>query len=91
MRYDRGRGSLDRHATYIVSTFLAGASTVNARDECGQYRALVTPALAGYRASRLVPGAPAFRTKVRGQRSLDARDPEPATMARYQEIADAHR
>ncbi len=26
MRYDRGRGSLDRHATYIVSTFLAGAS-----------------------------------------------------------------
>ena len=26
MRYDRGRGSLDRHATYIVATFLAGAS-----------------------------------------------------------------
>lgn len=26
IRYDRGRGSLDRHATYIVSTFLAGAS-----------------------------------------------------------------
>ena len=26
MRYDRGRGSLDRHATYIVSTFVAGAS-----------------------------------------------------------------
>ena len=25
MRYDRGRGSLDRHATYIVSTFVAGA------------------------------------------------------------------
>ena len=25
-RYDRGRGSLDRHATYIVSTFVAGAS-----------------------------------------------------------------
>ena len=25
MRYDRGRGSLDRHATYIVATFLAGA------------------------------------------------------------------
>jgi len=24
MRYDRGRGSLDRHATYIVATFLAG-------------------------------------------------------------------
>ena len=26
MRYDRGRASLDRHATYIVATFLAGAS-----------------------------------------------------------------
>ena len=26
MRYDRGRGSLDRHATYIVATFLAGAT-----------------------------------------------------------------
>ncbi len=26
MRYDRGRGPLDRHATYIVATFLAGAS-----------------------------------------------------------------
>jgi integrase len=26
MRYDRARGSLDRHATYIVSTFMAGAS-----------------------------------------------------------------
>jgi integrase/recombinase XerD len=26
MRYDRGRQSLDRHATYIVSTFIAGAS-----------------------------------------------------------------
>ncbi len=26
MRYDRGRGSVDRHATYIVATFVAGAS-----------------------------------------------------------------
>jgi integrase len=26
MRYDRPRVSLDRHATYIVATFLAGAS-----------------------------------------------------------------
>jgi integrase/recombinase XerD len=26
MRYDRARHSLDRHATYIVSTFVAGAS-----------------------------------------------------------------
>ena len=26
MRYDRGRQSLDRHATYIVATFVAGAS-----------------------------------------------------------------
>lgn len=26
MRYDRGRGALDRHPTYIVSTFVAGAS-----------------------------------------------------------------
>ena len=25
MRYDRGRQSLDRHATYIVATFIAGA------------------------------------------------------------------
>jgi integrase/recombinase XerD len=26
MRYDRARVSLDRHATFIVATFLAGAS-----------------------------------------------------------------
>ncbi len=26
MRYDRSRRSLDRHATYIVSTFIAGAT-----------------------------------------------------------------
>ena len=26
MRYDRGRQSLDRHATCIVATFIAGAS-----------------------------------------------------------------
>jgi integrase/recombinase XerD len=26
IRYDLGRGSLDRHATYIVATFPAGAS-----------------------------------------------------------------
>jgi site-specific recombinase XerD len=26
MHYDRGRQSLDRHATYIVATFVAGAS-----------------------------------------------------------------
>jgi site-specific recombinase XerD len=26
MRYDRARGSLDRHATYIVATFVAGAT-----------------------------------------------------------------
>jgi site-specific recombinase XerD len=26
MRYDRGRQSLDRHATYVVATFIAGAS-----------------------------------------------------------------
>jgi integrase/recombinase XerD len=26
MRYDRGRGSLDRHATYVVAPSLAGAS-----------------------------------------------------------------
>ena len=26
MRYDRARGSLDRHATYIVATYLAGAT-----------------------------------------------------------------
>lgn len=26
MRYDRARQSLDRHATYIVGTFIAGAS-----------------------------------------------------------------
>lgn len=28
MRYDRARQSLDRHATYIVATFVAGASSV---------------------------------------------------------------
>jgi len=26
MRYDRARRSLDRHATYIIATFVAGAS-----------------------------------------------------------------
>jgi integrase len=26
MRYDRGRGSLDQHATYIVAAYLAGAA-----------------------------------------------------------------
>jgi hypothetical protein len=26
MRYDRGRQSLDRHAAYIVATFVAGAT-----------------------------------------------------------------
>jgi integrase/recombinase XerD len=26
MRYDRARGSLDRHATYIVATYVAGAA-----------------------------------------------------------------
>ncbi len=26
MRYDRGRQSLDRHPTYIVATFVAGAA-----------------------------------------------------------------
>jgi hypothetical protein len=26
MRYDRARKSLDRHATYIVAAFVAGAS-----------------------------------------------------------------
>jgi hypothetical protein len=26
MRYDWGRGSLDRHATYIVAAYLAGAA-----------------------------------------------------------------
>jgi integrase/recombinase XerD len=26
IRYDRARGSLDRHATYIVAAYVAGAS-----------------------------------------------------------------
>ena len=26
MRYDRARGSLDRHASYIVTAFVAGAA-----------------------------------------------------------------
>ena len=26
MRYDRARGSLDRHATYVVAAFIAGAA-----------------------------------------------------------------
>ncbi len=28
MSYDRARDSLDRHATYIVATYLAGATRV---------------------------------------------------------------
>ena len=31
MRYDRARGSLDRHATYIVATYLAGATPITKR------------------------------------------------------------
>ncbi len=31
MRYDRARGSLDRHATYIVAAYVAGAARVNQR------------------------------------------------------------
>ena len=31
MRYDRGRQSLDRHATYIVATFVAGAIPLTLR------------------------------------------------------------
>jgi integrase/recombinase XerD len=26
MRYDRARGSLDRHATYVVAAYVAGAA-----------------------------------------------------------------
>ena len=26
MRYDRARGSLDRHATYIIAAYVAGAA-----------------------------------------------------------------
>jgi len=26
MQYDRARGSLDRHATYVVAAYLAGAA-----------------------------------------------------------------
>jgi len=26
MRYDRARGSLDRHAAYVVAAYLAGAA-----------------------------------------------------------------
>jgi integrase/recombinase XerD len=33
MRYDRARQSLDRHATYIVATFVAGASRGDAGPE----------------------------------------------------------
>lgn len=31
MRYDRARQSLDRHATYVLATFIAGSS----RDDAG--------------------------------------------------------
>jgi len=29
MRYDRARGSLDRHATYIVAAYVAGIDAVS--------------------------------------------------------------
>ena len=32
MRYDRARGSLDRHATYIVAAYVAGATRRGRRD-----------------------------------------------------------
>jgi hypothetical protein len=31
MRYDRARGSLDRHAAYIVAAYIGGAATAASR------------------------------------------------------------
>ena len=36
MRYDRARVSLDRHAAYIVSTYLAGAVVLERRFVLGR-------------------------------------------------------
>jgi hypothetical protein len=50
MRYDRGRGSLDRHATYIVATFPRRRFPLSLNGGCGRYRAAVTLASVGSRA-----------------------------------------
>ncbi len=47
MRHDRARRSLDRHATYIVSTFIAGATRpVRASKAVGSEQTVATEAKA---------------------------------------------
>jgi site-specific recombinase XerD len=43
MRYDRGRQSLDRHATYIVATFVAGAGRLTEIDAGRDISARLAP------------------------------------------------
>ncbi len=45
MRYDRGRGSLDRHATYVVATFLARRLPVGGWLRRSRAAVLVTPSV----------------------------------------------
>jgi Phage integrase family len=66
MRYDRARQSLDRHATYIVAAFVAGAARVSCAD-AGRYRAPVSPLRAGSatRHRAVGPGIMGWRSGAR--------------------------
>ena len=74
MRYDRARTSLDRHATYIVAAFIAGAAVGGDREPpiCMFLRqAAVRPQRAGTGVLRVEltrPGAGASRTGCPGRR-----------------------
>jgi len=58
MRYDRARRSLDRHATYIVATFVAGACT---KRRCGFREDNEGRHLSAVQRSWFAPSTPAFR------------------------------
>ena len=71
MRYDRGRQSLDRHATYIVATFVAGAgrrlTRVRRTRETG---AIPTSACETVAPSGCRSGKPARRSALRNGHSV---------------------
>ena len=70
MRYDRARGSLDRHATYIVAAYIAGAA------RCGHRLEQLCPAAAS-RCRRTEPSLPTIRPTFVGNapRSQSEREP----------------
>ena len=90
MRYDRGRQSLDRHATYIVATFVAGASRRPTRVRRSVPRAwAVAPSVRTIEAeasitvrNRRSASAHARRTSVSAPRTVDS-------IARRNEVAES--